>query len=396
MPSRSRSTGWYEHEMMPDVDGIVALAAELVRSPSRGGIDLPQPVLATLARWLDANGLKPLPLRDASGDWVGLHLRWLAPEPGPIVCLDACIDTAPFGDEARWLRPPGSGAVADGRLWGRGAADSKMGAAILAHVVRDLASSGAVRCGGIDLLLDADEHTGRFGGARAYLAALERKPDRAVLGYPDNQELIRGSRGFHRVRLTVAGRAGHSGATDGGAINAIGRLARLIAAIEVAPLPVEPTGPFGFGPKVTVTAVEGGEGFSIVPDRASCSVDIRLTPGFDQAAAMRWLEALVDPQTTRIEAVESWPSYIVPESDPFVRAFQIAGSEAFGRDIPLAVCGPSNIGNLFAAYAIATICGLGVTAENVHGTDECALLASVSPAYLGYFEGVRRFLQGMS
>jgi len=86
----------------------------------------------------------------------------------------------------------------------------------------------------------------------------------------------------------------------------------------------------------------------------------------------------------------------VPESDPFVRAFQIAGSEAFGRDIPLAVCGPSNIGNLFAAYAIATICGLGVTAENVHGTDECALLASVSPAYLGYFEGVRRFLQGMS
>ena len=107
---------------------------------------------------------------------------------------------------------------------------------------------------------------------------------------------------------------------------------------------------------------------------------------------MSWLEALIDPQITRIETVESWPPYIVPESDPFVRAFQSAGSQAFGRDIPLAVCGPSNIGNLFAAHGIPTLCGLGVTAENVHGTDECALLSSVPPTYRGYLEGVRRFL----
>ena len=377
---------------MADVDGIVALAADLVRLPSRGGIDSPGPVLSALAHWLGANGLQPRELRDAGGALVGLHLRWQAPEPGPIVCLDACIDTAPFGDESRWSRPPTSGVVTDGRLWGRGAADSKMGAAILAHVVRDLVRDGSMRRGGIDLLLDADEHTGRFGGARAYLAALDRKPDRAVLGYPDNHELIRGSRGFHRVRLAVAGRAGHSGATGGDAVNAIGRLARLVAAIEAAPLPAEPAGPFAFGPKVTVTAIEGGEGFSVVPDRASCSLDIRLTPGFDAAAAMRWLEALVDPLTTWIETVESWPPYIVSETDAFVRAFQSAGRGAFARDIPLAVCGPSNIGNLFAAHGIPTICGLGVTAENVHGTDECALLASVPQAYRGYSEGVRRFL----
>jgi len=35
---------------MPDVDSIVALATELVHLPSRGGIDSPKPVLATLAR----------------------------------------------------------------------------------------------------------------------------------------------------------------------------------------------------------------------------------------------------------------------------------------------------------------------------------------------------------
>ena len=193
-----------------------------------------------------------------------------APEPGPILCLDACIDTAPFGDETRWSKPPASGQVDGGRLWGRGSADSKTGAAILAHVVRDLVRDGAVRRGGVDLLLDADEHTGRFGGVRAYLAALDRKPDAALLGYPGNDELIRGSRGFHRVRLEVAGRAGHSGAVEKDGCQrhhparAAGHHDRGGAAARA-----EPAGPFSFGPKVTVTEIEGGEGFSLVPDRAS-------------------------------------------------------------------------------------------------------------------------------
>jgi succinyl-diaminopimelate desuccinylase len=374
------------------IDSIVALASELIRRPSRGGIDSAEPVLKEAGRWLSANGLQPRYLTTAAGETVGLHVRHLGPEPGPILCLDACIDTAPFGDEARWSKPPACGHVEDGRLWGRGAADSKTGAAILAHVARDLVREGAIRRGGIDLLLDADEHTGRFGGVRAYLAALDKKPDAAVLGYPDNAELIRGSRGFHRVRLQVAGRAGHSGATDGEAVNAITRLARLITAIEAASLPAEPPGPFAFGPKVTVTEIGGGEGFSQVPDRASCSLDMRLTPAFDAAAAARWLDALVDPATTRIDPVESWPPYLVAETDPLVRAFQAAGEVAWGRAIPVTVCGPSNIGNLLAAQGISTICGLGVTAEGVHGTDECALIASVPAAYRGYREGALGFL----
>jgi succinyl-diaminopimelate desuccinylase len=375
-----------------DLDGIVALAAALIRHPSRGGVDSPEPVLREAGRWLAANGLAPHYLTNAAGETVGLHVRHLGPEPGPILCLDACIDTAPFGDEQRWSRPPACGHVENGRLWGRGAADSKTGAAILAHVARDLVGAGQVRQGGIDLLFDADEHTGRFGGVRAYLTALDRKPDAAVLGYPGNDELVRGSRGFHRVRLHVAGRAGHSGAIDGDAVNAIAELARLVARIEATPLPVESPGPFSFGPKVTVTEIGGGEGFSVVPDRALCSLDMRLTPAFDAAAATHWLEGLIDPAITRIEGVESWPPYLVAEADPLVRAFHAAGEAAFHRTIPVAVCGPSNIGNLLAARGIPTICGLGVSAEAVHGTDECALTDSIPAAYRGYREGVLGFL----
>jgi succinyl-diaminopimelate desuccinylase len=386
--------------MTVPVDSIISLASDLVRLPSRAGIDSPEPVLRHAHQWLAGQGLEPELLKNEGGEIVGLYGRVRAAAPGPVLCLDACIDTAPFGDEALWSRPPASGLVADSRLWGRGASDSKMGVAILSHVVRDLVQGGAIERGGIDLLFDADEHTGRFGGVRAYLAAIHRPPDGALLGYPDNAELIRGSRGFHRVRLVVAGRAAHSGATDRGGINAIAKLAHLVAALEAAPLPVEADGPFSFGPCLTVTEIEGGQGFSVIPDRATCSIDIRLTPGFAVDQAARWLADQVtrcdalhpSPRPTAIEPVDSWPPYLVAPEDSLVHAFQAAGSEAFGRDVPLAVCGPSNIGNLLAARGVPTICGLGVTAENVHGTDECVLLDSVPAVYRGYLEGARRFL----
>jgi hypothetical protein len=86
----------------------------------------------------------------------------------------------------------------------------------------------------------------------------------------------------------------------------------------------------------------------------------------------------------------------VAEADPLVRAFHGAGQAAWERPIPVTVCGPSNIGNLLAAHGIPTVCGLGVTAESVHGTDECALIASIPAAYRGYREGALGFLTGVS
>jgi metal-dependent amidase/aminoacylase/carboxypeptidase family protein len=50
---------------------------------------------------------------------------------------------------------------------------------------------------------------------------------------------------------------------------------------------------FPFGPAATVTRIEGGEGFSVVPDHATCHIDIRLTRAFDAAKAARWLEEIV-------------------------------------------------------------------------------------------------------
>jgi succinyl-diaminopimelate desuccinylase len=374
-------------------DSIVELASRLVATPSCGGIDAPDPVLGVAHSWLQENGLKPRLLRDGSDKPVAVLVEIAGAAPGPLLCLDACIDTAPAGDAAQWRELPFSGVVRNGRLLGRGAADSKVGVAILCHVARHLASAGLPR-GRLHVLFDADEHTGRFGGVRAYLDAVERLPDAVSLGYPGNDCVVAGSRGFLRARLHFPGKAAHSGEAQRSGVNALTKAARFAVKVADASFPDVPDPAFAFGPAATVTRIEGGEGFSVVPDRATCHIDIRLTRTFDGERAMAWLEAIVHSidGAARIETVDHWPAYLVAADHALVQSFAIAAGRAFGRPMPVDVCGPSNIGNLLAARGVPTICAPGVSFGNMHAADEWTDIASIAPVYAMYRDAALDFL----
>ena len=151
-----------------DQDSVVELIRELVRAPSRGGIDSYDLVLDRLSTWLNEHRLTPTRLLDATGATVALTCEVRGGLPGPRWLLDACLDTAPFGDESAWTHSPTSGDVIDGWLWGRGSADSKAAAAIFCHIAARLAPISDELRGSLVLLFDVDEHTGSFGGARRY------------------------------------------------------------------------------------------------------------------------------------------------------------------------------------------------------------------------------------
>lgn len=209
-------------------------------------------MLDLVRAWLEDNRLKPRLLRDGAGkDVAGKDVAVLVEiagaAPGPVLCLDACIDTAPAGDSSQWSDPPFSGAVRGRRLLGRGAADSKSGVAILAHVARHLAETPIPR-GAVHVLLDADEHTGRFGGVRAYLDAIARPPDAVSLGYPGNDCIVVGSRGFLRARLHFSGKAAHSGEIERTGINALTRAADFALKVSGASFAEAHDPAFPFGP----------------------------------------------------------------------------------------------------------------------------------------------------
>lgn len=402
---------------------MTALARELVRAPSRGGLDGYGPVLGVLERWLTARGLPHRRLRDGEGALVGLLVEVAGGAPGAWWVLDACVDTAGFGDEAAWSFPPTAGDVVDGWLRGRGAADSKLAAAMFVHLAAELAPRVAAARGGLAVLLDVDEHTGAFGGARAYLAdPAAPRPAGVMIGYPGLDEVVVGGRGLWRATLTVYAPSGHSGAraTSPGAVS---RAAHLVRFLEAADLPNPSQGPdpspdhphsdphsdpesdrdltqngdggaFPLPPKLTVTAIHGGEGFSATPDRCELNVDVRTTPAFgahEAEALVRSAAAALDAELpgppanrpTRVTPVAAWPPFrLGPREQP--AAALLAAARATGLAVRAKTAGPSNIGNLLAGEGIPATAGFGVRYAGLHGTDERARIDDLPQVYAVY------------
>ncbi|GGY08698.1 M20/M25/M40 family metallo-hydrolase [Streptomyces tanashiensis] len=249
------------------------------------------------------------------------------------------------------------------------------------------------------MLLDVDEHTGNFGGARAYLADPHvARPAGVIIGYPGMDEVVVGGRGLWRATIAVHAPSGHSGASRS-VTGAISRAARLVHLLDTAELPGPDASGFPLGPKLTVTAFHGGEGFSVTPDRVDINVDVRTTPSFgasDAESLVRKAVAELDaelpvPTPTAIAEVAAWPAFRLDEGEQPAAALLSAARES-GLGIRAKTAGPSNIGNLLAGHGIPATAGFGVPYEGLHGIDERASLAELPTVYAVHERAVLRLL----
>ncbi|MFY1585393.1 M20 family metallopeptidase [Micromonospora sp. WMMD734] len=364
-----------------DHDSVITLTRDLVRLPSRGGIDPYGPALDHLEAWLTGRGLPARRLKGPSGEAVALVVEMHGAQPGPRYVLDACLDTAPFGDEAAWTHAPTSAASDGGWLYGRGAADSKAAVAVFSHIGVRLAAVRDRLRGSVVLLFDVDEHTGVFGGAKTYFR--DAPPIAGVMiGYPGGDHVVVGGRGVLRARLHVHGVSSHSGGSRP-TPNAIVKAAELVQKLRDAPLP-GPAQAFPPLPKLTVTAISGGEGYSVVPDLCTVNVDVRLTPSLDDRAGETLVRECVravdrrwpDTAPTHVEITTRWPPYALADTDPMVRELVNAATR-YGLAPSPKIAGPSNIGNYLAGLGIPATAGFGVDYEGLHATDERIRLASI-------------------
>ncbi|MEU7742073.1 M20/M25/M40 family metallo-hydrolase [Nonomuraea sp. NPDC049158] len=388
------------HGAHDDHQAVVKLTRELVRIPSRGGVDSYDPVLDYTAAWLAEHGLNPRRLTE-SGATVALICEVAGAHPGPRYVLDACLDTAPYGDEAAWSYPPASGEITGGWLHGRGSADSKAGAAIFAHVLARLQQARHDLHGSVVLLLEVDEHTGRFGGAKTYFEgpAAPDRVDGVMIGYPGIDHLVIGGRGILRARVHVHGVASHSGGSRT-TPSAIAKAAELVSALGQVHLPAGDRDGFPPAAKLTVTAIRGGEGYSVTPDLCTLSVDIRLTPSLDDSAAEDLLRGCVTQvdagwsgtQPSHVEITTRWPPYRLSDASP-LKAALLEAALAAGLDTEAKVAGPSNIGNYLAGLGIEATAGFGVDYMGLHATDERVRLDSIPPVQAAYHHALLTLLR---
>lgn len=227
------------------VTRITTATQELVRTPSVGGVDAPNAICQLVSRQLCEAGLKPELLCGADGQPVAVVAEIVGAHPGPTYALDAVVDTAPLGDRKRWNRQdPVSGHIENGRLYGRGAADSKVAAAIFVEIGRNLTKHAARMHGKTILFFDAAEHTGDFAGVKAFVERFP-KVDGVMIGYPGDHSLYVGSRGFNRQRVSASLK--QPGDPDA--------VADVLLSIAHRALPVERNDDFPLRPKLTLTAI---------------------------------------------------------------------------------------------------------------------------------------------
>jgi succinyl-diaminopimelate desuccinylase len=254
--------------------------------------------------------------------------------------------------------------------------------------------------GGVSLLLDADEHTGAFGGARAFFTGPGAPHDvlGVMIGYPGIDHLVVGGRGLLRARLCVHGVAGHSGGSASTA-NAVVKAAELVRHLAGTRLPAGDE-TFPAGGKLTVTEIGGGQGWTTTPDLCTVSIDLRLTPAFDATAAEKLLRtcaadvdaAWPDTRPTQIHVETRWPPYALGEDAP-LRTALLDATRGLGLATRPKVAGPSNIGNFLAGLGIPATAGFGVAYEGLHATDERIRLDTIPVVQAAYHAAVLALLR---
>lgn len=254
--------------------------------------------------------------------------------------------------------PPFALTVRGGRLYGRGACDTKGPTAALLAAFGKWTRSAAARTGAIRWIVaaTAGEEQGSLGAQ-----ALVRngfRADFAVALEPTDLRVVHAAKGILRLWIEVPGKAAHGAKPERG-INAVYRALPLLRALEgeVGPALAARRHAVLGGCSLNLGIVQGGGEMNLVPALCRLGLDIRVHPGFPAAEVLRLIRTTVRRLAPRARIVlhREGPSFVTERSEPWARMLRSAGrgwaaadwfcdANIFAGDgIPAVAFGPGSI-----------------------------------------------------
>ncbi|HVC21368.1 MAG TPA: ArgE/DapE family deacylase [Vicinamibacterales bacterium] len=322
---------------------LVAFLQSLIQVPSLPGCERPAHALvaATLTTMglnvdvvsIDYQTLKNHPAFCDDGipfdDRINIVGRWRGSGPsgparetsGGSLILNGHLDVVSPGDLSRWNGSPWSGAVRNGRIYGRGACDMKAGVAAVIFAVAALRSAGVVLEHDVLIESVSGEESGGVGTlatiARGYRAAA------AIIMEPTSLKMCPVQAGALTFRLKVIGRSVHACIKDEG-VSAIDKAYVLIEALRDLerqrhrstrnPLYADPT---RVAP-ISIGTIRGGNWHSTVPEELVMEGRYGVMPGESIDAARQMMsEALA-----RAAAADPWLAGHPPTLEWFEGQFE--------------------------------------------------------------------------
>jgi acetylornithine deacetylase/succinyl-diaminopimelate desuccinylase family protein len=278
------------------------------------------------------------------------------------ILLAPHLDTVPAADASQFIPRK-----IRGRLFGRGACDTKGSIAALLTALCELARSKQ-RPREVEIIFAGlvDEENAQAGSRK--FAASGLKADLAIVGEPTRLQVVTAHKGSLWLQLEARGKSAHGSRPELGR-NAVHTMSRIVDTLETdyaAQLRKRRHGLLGHA-TVNVGTICGGLQPNTVPDSCSIKIDRRTLPGETETGVRREITALLAGKKLQAKFSSAKP---VPSSPletktslPLVRKFmEIAGqNKAAGVDffcdaavlakagIPSVVFGPGDIAQAHTA-----------------------------------------------
>ncbi|MGG3467548.1 M20 family peptidase [Neobacillus pocheonensis] len=282
------------------------------------------------------------------------------------VGLTSHYDVVPVlkGTEANWEQDPFSGAVVDGRIWGRGTLDDKIGVIGILQAVDYLLKEGYTPERDMYFMFGFDEEIGGEEGASQIVEALK---DRGVTfeyvldeGGAIVENMVPGveqpvgvvgisEKGSATAELSIEGSGGHSSQPKDH--TNIGRISSAIAKLEDTQFKGDLRGPgedmfefvapeMSFGMKyvfankaifepviekillgqpasaalirttIAPTIFQAGEQYNALPEKASAIINLRLMPGDSLEDVKRFIEDTIEDKDIKVSVTGSEASKV--------------------------------------------------------------------------------------
>lgn len=357
----------------------VAFAQELIRCPSvtprdEGVFDLLQDALEDLGFTCTR-----LPFQEKGTERVeNLYAR--IGNAAPNFCFAGHLDVVPVGDLSGWHYDPFAATIADGRLYGRGAADMKGAVAAFVEAAQNfLKKQGDQFKGSISFLITGDEEGPAINGTKKVLEWMEQQGeimDHCLVGEPTNPQCMGemmkvGRRGSINSILTVHGTQGHV-AYPHRADNPLPRLVKMLDALIADPLD---NGNEFFDPSsLSITTIDcGNEVENVIPGEATARFNIRYNNIHTGASLEKWVRDTLDSVdqnytlTTRI----SGESFMSPQ-DKLTDLIERATEKVTGIAPERSTSGGTSDAR-FITHA-CTVAEFGLVGQTMHKVDENVLI----------------------
>ena len=303
----------------------------------------------------------------------------------PLVCLAGHVDVVPPGPVERWTSDPFTPTERNGRLFGRGAADMKVGVAAMTTAAERFAMSSPGHRGSLALLITSDEEGAGVDGTKAVVRELQGRGERmdaCILGEPTSttrfgDTIKNGRRGSLNGVLTLKGVQCHIAYPERGRSPILPALPALaaLAATEWD------RGNEYFSPtSFQISDVHAGTGANnTIPGSMDVWFNFRFSTESTEESLKARVHQVLDAH--RLDYELKWALSGAPFLSPrggLVDVVSAAVREVTGVTPELSTSGGTSDGRFLAALSREVV-EFGPLSASIHGIDEHVALADIAP-----------------